>query len=315
MGRPTMTMLVGLPASGKSTYAKQLAEKTNAIVFGSDALREEMFGDVNDQSHNGELFNELHRRIKKCLKSGNNAIYDATNISSKRRAAFLSELKHIDCKKSCVIIATPYEQCLKNNKNRDKRVPEWVIERMYKKWQTPFWFEGWKSIKIHYWEDSEDSIDVNELLDSLIEYDQCNPHHTMTLASHLINAAGRFESCGYKDGYWCNNLNFGSTWLACLLHDMSKPKVQTFINSKGEETSVAHYYSHEHVSAYDSLFVNYIRAFANILRVSALITWHMQPYAWERDNNEKLHNKYRKIWGEEFYNCIMALHEADKKVH
>ena len=32
MSKPTFTMMVGLVGSGKSTYAKQLAEETSAII-------------------------------------------------------------------------------------------------------------------------------------------------------------------------------------------------------------------------------------------------------------------------------------------
>ena len=55
MDKVYFLMLVGLPCSGKSTISKKLAEKYNATIFSSDALREEMFGDVNDQTHNQEL--------------------------------------------------------------------------------------------------------------------------------------------------------------------------------------------------------------------------------------------------------------------
>lgn len=92
--KPVLTVMCGLPASGESTYAHKLAKETGAIVFSSDELREEMFGNVNDQQHNHELFIELHRRIKDCLKSGKSAIYDACNINSKRRRAFLQELSN-----------------------------------------------------------------------------------------------------------------------------------------------------------------------------------------------------------------------------
>ncbi len=57
-------MMVGLPASGKSTYAQYIAEQENAIIHSSDSLREELFGDVNENSRNDELFRELHNRIK-----------------------------------------------------------------------------------------------------------------------------------------------------------------------------------------------------------------------------------------------------------
>ena len=51
--------LIGLPASGKSYYAKQLSEQYNAKIYSSDNLREELFGDVNECNRNEELFKEL----------------------------------------------------------------------------------------------------------------------------------------------------------------------------------------------------------------------------------------------------------------
>lgn len=300
MDKPTMFMMVGLPASGKSTYAIQLAEKISAMVFSSDDLRREMFGDVENQDNNQKLFQELHKRIKDCLKSGNNAIYDATNISSKRRRSFLNELKSIDCRKQCIIMVTPYEQCLENNKNRDRVVPEWVIKNMYMKWQTPHQFEGFDVVSIKYW-DNKHFVFPFEIANSLIDFDQQNYHHSLTLGEHLYKT---HELCK------CSNFNVLS---ACLMHDCGKPFTKTFESYKGELSDTAHYYGHEHISAYESLFI--LPQGINPIEVSALVTWHMQPYFWERDNNEKLHNKYKKIWGEEFYNELVTLHEADKAAH
>ena len=96
---------------------------------------------------------------------------------------------------------------------------------------------------------------------------------------------------------------------AALLHDNGKCFTKTFKNSKGEITDQAHYYTHEHVGCYNSLFY---KMRCNPLDVAVIIRWHMQPYFWERDNNEKLHNKYRKLWGEDLYQDIMKIHEADK---
>ena len=52
MDQPKFIMLCGLPASGKSFKAQELAKLHEATIFSSDALREEMFNDVNDQTHN-----------------------------------------------------------------------------------------------------------------------------------------------------------------------------------------------------------------------------------------------------------------------
>jgi hypothetical protein len=73
-----------------------------------------------------------------------------------------------------------------------------------------------------------------------------------------------------------------------------------------------HYYHHNNCGNYDSLFYEHS---ADHLYVAVLIYWHMQPYFWEKDNNEKQHDKYRKLWGEELYTDIMKLHAEDLASH
>ena len=203
MEKPKFIMMCGLPASGKSTYAKELALKYNAVILSSDKLRIEMYDDVNDQQHNEEIFKELHKRIKENLISGKNVIMDSTNINSKRRRAFLSELKNIPCVKECYIIATPYEECLKRNKERDRVVPEEVIKKMYLNWNTPYWFEGWDNIVVCL--STEPTITVDDWICQHDDYNQDNPHHTMTLGEHCRKT---FEFILHDDTFDLNS--FGS---------------------------------------------------------------------------------------------------------
>ena len=304
MNRPKFFMMVGLVASGKSYHAKELAKEYNAEVFSSDELRIELFGDVNHQADNNKLFIELHRRIKNCLKSGKSAIFDATNLSYKRRMAFLAELKNISCEKICVLMATPYEECLKRNAERDRKVPEEVIKRMYMNFCIPYWYEGWDDIQIIYSTGSKNSYgDVCDWTGSVMDYNQQNSHHTLTLGEHCSRTALNI----YRSGE-----NSWDLSCAALIHDCGKLATATFINSRGEETDECHYYNHQFCGSYDSLFFSGID---NHLYVAALILWHMQPYFWERDNNEKQHNKYRNLWGERLYNDIMLLHWEDKESH
>lgn len=301
--KPYFVMMVGLPGSGKSTYTKQLAEETNAIICSSDSIREELCGYENSQDNNDEVFKILHSRIKENLKNGKNVIYDATNINSKRRRAFLSELRRIPCVKKCVIMATPFEVCCNQNESRNRVVPYEVIERMYKNWNTPYWFEGWNEIEIKFPDDFEISNVVGIWISDHMDYDQDNPHHSCTLGQHC-NLVGR----SLKDDMLLH--------CAGLLHDCGKPFTKSFINSKGEETDIAHYYQHHCVGAYDSLFFRYPDG-VDRLDVSVLINLHMMPYFWEKDkeHGEKTRQKYQKLWGNELYNNVMKLHEADKKAH
>ena len=103
-------MLVGLPGCGKSSYAKKLKDE-GYIIHSSDAIREELFGDVNSQKDNTKVFDVLHKRIKDDLTKGISCVYDATNMSMKRRKAFLDEISKISCSKKCVLFVVPIEVC------------------------------------------------------------------------------------------------------------------------------------------------------------------------------------------------------------
>ena len=155
MNRPLMIMMVGLVGSGKSYKAKQLAGQYNANIHSSDSIREELSGDINNQDINELVFNTLHNRIKEDLRNNRNCIYDATNTSYKRRMSFIQSLNKIPCKKICILMATHYDQCIKNNANRDRIVPNYVIERMYRNFDVPWYYEGWDAIRIEYFSESE----------------------------------------------------------------------------------------------------------------------------------------------------------------
>jgi len=301
MNKPKFIMMVGLPASGKSTYAKELSEKENAIIHSSDSIRKELYGDESIQGDNHKIFRLLHSRIKEDLKAGKNVIYDATNINSKRRRGFLTELNNIDCDKICVIVAIPYEECLRRNSLRDRKVPEEVIKKMYLNWNTPYWFEGWDYIEIYNSDSNCMFSSVMHWVNSYIDYEQDNPNHNLSLGEHCYRVGDiLYEEDDNDDLY-----------IAGMIHDCGKPFTKSFINSKGEETEAAHYYSHENVGAYNSLFINYPY---NILKldISILVNLHMQPHFWEL---EKTRLKYKNLWGDELYDKVMKLHEADKKAH
>lgn len=309
MDIPIFTMLVGLPASGKSTYAQKVAEEYNATIFSSDALRKELWGDESTQGDNTKLFTELHRRIKDCLREGRSACYDATNIHYKQRMAFLVELKNIPCKKICVVMATPYEECLKRNAQRERKVPAHVIERMYRQFDIPWYYEGWDEIEIEYGEYENYFGWPWEWVESVDDYDQHNSHHDLTLGEHCRQTVRNVDKiCAERRGV----IHSTELRYAAMLHDEGKVFTQTFKNGKGEITEQAHYYNHETIGSYDSLFYEMP---CYKLYVATLIRWHMQSYFWERDNNEKMHEKYKKLWGENLYQDLMILHQADKEAH
>ena len=59
MNKPTLWIMCGLSGSGKSTIATQIAnENPNTIIVSSDAIREELTGNYENQEHNEEVFSE-----------------------------------------------------------------------------------------------------------------------------------------------------------------------------------------------------------------------------------------------------------------
>jgi predicted kinase len=139
-------MLIGPAGSGKSTIAEQLREKEGFIIYSSDKIREELFGDESVQANHKLVFDTLHSRIIKSLEKGESCIYDATNIRRDLREKFLHKISHISCEKTALVLTTPAERCLEQNRNRARYVPEDVILCMCKNIEYPTLEEGWTNI-------------------------------------------------------------------------------------------------------------------------------------------------------------------------
>lgn len=314
--KPIFIMMVGLAGSGKSTCSENISIVDNMGSVhkperhSSDALRLEMFGDERDQEHHQEIFTELHKRIKEDLRNGKDVVYDATNINKKRRAAFLRELHRIDCSKVCVCVMTPYSVCLKRNEERERTIPENAIKKMYMNWTPPHTHEGFDAV-IPVFAFNEEWLakryDVEELFERLNAIDQENRHHTLTIGDHCTEAAS------YVLKKHCGNRNLE---VATLLHDIGKEFCKTYVNSKGECDGEAHYYQHQCVGAYDSMFYLKKSNFDNkdILYVSNLIYYHMHPHvAWKQ--SQKAADRDKRMIGDEMFADIEKLHEADLYAH
>jgi len=141
---PTLTIMVGCPASGKSTIAKEIAEKTGAVVVSTDAIRGELFGDENCQDNPGRVFETAYKKIAELLAVvAKDVVFDATNLHKKDREAAVSRITYLakslgafpvfkrDIKLVAVLVRTDLETCLERNAKRDRHVPEDVIRRMW----------------------------------------------------------------------------------------------------------------------------------------------------------------------------------------
>lgn len=300
-------MMAGLPGSGKSFHAQKLPD---AVIHSSDAIREEVLGNISDQSNQELVFKTLHDRVLADLRDGKNVVYDATNINYRRRQQFLTRVRALHIKNLttvCVFMVTPYSKCLENNAGRDRTVPEDVIKRMYEKFDIPMMAEGWDEI----WIENDDEFGAfhwEETLKRLSAIEHDNPHHEFTIGQHCL-AAWAYLHDHYPDA----DITLKR---ATILHDIGKEHTKVFHNSHGEPTDIAHYYHHERVGAYDSFSYTGDLALKDRLAVALLIRWHMHPYVVAKSGNpQKTTKKLVNLIGEAEWKRLLILNDCDIHAH
>lgn len=139
--RNRLIVLSGVPGSGKSTYCqayKELYEANNIKVniVSSDEIRMELFGRY-DNFENEKLVWEIFRaKAYEYSKQDHSVtILDATTLTNKHRYNYALKYKGLYKQIYLVVMATPFEKCLEQNKMRseNKWVPEDVMKSMYNK--------------------------------------------------------------------------------------------------------------------------------------------------------------------------------------
>lgn len=322
-------MLIGLPGVGKSTIAEKISKEENAIILSSDELRKELLGNEESQDKNGFIFEEMHRRARQYLKSGKNVIFDATNINSKRRIATLQQMP--ECEKICYYLSASYETCVCRNWERERNVPEEVIERMYKTLQIPMYHEGWNKIiivnneddysesifSLKYYKDKLENVILNSdnydelftknLISCIFEFKQTYdlPHdssyHSFSVSRHIYHV---YE---YIKEKYSGEDKLKMLW-AALLHDIGKPFCKNF----KPNSRYANFIGHENVSAQLAIFIllgfNYNDRF--IIDIATLVQLHMRIDWEENQKNDK--QLIEKI-GKDLFDKLKVLREADKQ--
>lgn len=230
-----LIMLVEIPASGKTTIAKEY-EKNGYAWHSSDEIRLEFLLPQTKEG-NIETFNILHKRVHEDLKNGKNVIYDATNMSRKRRIGFLRSLNKIECFKKCIFTLASIETCKERNLKRENPVPDDVYDKMVSIFSAPFVIEGWDEIQVIVTDHSK----IKRISKEELDIDQENPHHRLSLYNHMLTAKNLMES------HYGNRLSD-----VAFYHDIGKLFTKTYWG----DDEKAHYPRHENWSAYIYLVEN-----------------------------------------------------------
>ena len=137
-------VLCGIPGSGKTTLAKQLAEQHNATVHS--------FDDIPNAWENRDIDGSFYRQwidnIKNDLQNGKSVVCDSTALTSINRKTFLKDISAFSCEKILCVKVVPVEVCVQRNKGRFREVPEYQIELSARLLEPPTKDEGWDKIFI-----------------------------------------------------------------------------------------------------------------------------------------------------------------------
>lgn len=295
-----LTMMIGIPGSGKSYKANEIQKETGAVLFCPDDIRSETGLRDGNREDNAKLYSEMHREIINTLMEGKDVIYDATNLNSRKRVAFLETLNKLNVEKKCVLVLRLYEDCIKANKTRDRVVPEEAIKNKLRSFEPPHYGEGWDKITLLYTDKNPNILGNPE---RLIPENMYTPHdskyHLETIGEHIQMVLNNVDKSDQVMYY------------AALLHDEGKPFTKEFKNMKGEPTEEAHYYSHEHVSAYNTFFYNIPQEIK--LDVAWLCNNHMKVHEWRNNPGSKSENRVKRGVDENLFNKLLELGDADNK--
>lgn len=332
--KPILKVTCGIPASGKSTWAKHNAELTGAILLSSDQLREELFGDANNQEKNAELFQELYKRAKELLNNGKDVIIDATNINQKKRMHLCREFKNFE--KNLVYFPLLKEEAIERDNQRERKVGERVIDRMYLNFQFPTIEEGWDNIvytnnnkredESFYEENQEVLKEVigvyghDGLFISLIDLFDSNhfkavynlPHdskyHQHTVSEHIYQVFDYVRQ-NYQGQYKYELM------IASIYHDVGKYVAKSFVDFKGTKKENAHFIGHESVSSqitFQELTKIFNFPISNVILICNLVQNHMKLL---NDPQGKQKQKLEEMYGQEFVSMLEFLREADTQAH
>lgn len=131
-------MLKGLPASGKSTWAREQAESGNYFVISKDEIRK-MFGGYKAKREK-EVIRVRNKLVELGIEMKRNVIVDDTNLNPKHEVCLKQIAKKIGAKFEIndSFMAIPPEECIKRDLHRgEKAVGASVIWEMYYKWVAP----------------------------------------------------------------------------------------------------------------------------------------------------------------------------------
>jgi predicted kinase len=127
--RPSVVVLCGPAACGKSTFAERHFRSTQ--VISSDRARALVCDDERDQRFQAQAFAVLHFLIEQRLSINRLCVVDSTAVTSQARRDLLELARKHQVPCVVILFDVPLERCLERDQSRERSVGAAVIERQY----------------------------------------------------------------------------------------------------------------------------------------------------------------------------------------
>ncbi len=133
-GAKSAVLLVGIPASGKSSFAPQL-EKAGYLRLSMDDIRARLLGDeanYGDAKQQKQVRDTFRQELEDALAKGLNVLIDNTNFNQRTRNPVLDRIKaagYTDVQ--LLVMDVPLDECLRRNALRKRVVAESIVRMMH----------------------------------------------------------------------------------------------------------------------------------------------------------------------------------------
>ena len=139
----TLYVLSGLPGAGKSTWARDNANRLQATVVCSDDVRCDFEADGRDPWDGDAVFAEVAKRVRRLLEADRSVIVDATHFQRKYRTYLRQREIGIDVHRVAIWFDVPLETCLQRNAGRnglafgDRRMTDDFVRELAAAFEPP----------------------------------------------------------------------------------------------------------------------------------------------------------------------------------
>lgn len=130
--RPVLTVMSGLPGSGKSTIARGMGER-GAVIVSLDQIRKEFKDYKRNQEFEGRCYQEAASRLKQALASGKSVVWDACCVDQRARGKVLAIGRAYGALTTVISNDDPANEAFERNSKRENPVPNHIMEAMANK--------------------------------------------------------------------------------------------------------------------------------------------------------------------------------------